>query len=104
MKPYNTTYLHSQATQALAVNGAKVYIVGRTEEKLKTVQQTYGKDISGEIIPIVADITKKSEIEKLVKEIESKEGFLDILFNSMSYRRSLNESKLTIVRCRHRRW
>jgi short-subunit dehydrogenase len=83
MKPYNATYLHSQATQALAVNGAKVYIVGRTEEKLKTVQQTYGKDISGEIIPIVADITKKSEIEKLVKEIESKEGFLDILFNSM---------------------
>ncbi|KAG9639494.1 hypothetical protein KCU98_g13291, partial [Aureobasidium melanogenum] len=53
------------ATQALATNGAKVYIVGRTEEKLKTVQQTYGKDISGEIIPIVGDVTKKSEIEKL---------------------------------------
>ncbi|KAG9632858.1 hypothetical protein KCU98_g15659, partial [Aureobasidium melanogenum] len=53
------------ATQALANNGVKVYIVGRTEEKLKTVQQTYGKDISGEIIPIVGDVTKKSEIEKL---------------------------------------
>ncbi|OBW68034.1 MAG: Uncharacterized protein AUREO_018920 [Aureobasidium pullulans] len=70
------------ATQALATNGSKVYIVGRTEEKLKTVQQTYGKDISGRIIPIVGDVTKKSEIEKLVKEIESKEGFLDILVNN----------------------
>ncbi|KAG9525383.1 NAD(P)-binding protein, partial [Aureobasidium melanogenum] len=70
------------ATQALATNGAKVYIVGRTEDKLKTVQQTYGKDISGEIIPIVGDVTKKSEIEKLVKEIESKEGYLDILVNN----------------------
>ncbi|KAI5236792.1 NAD(P)-binding protein [Aureobasidium subglaciale] len=70
------------ATQALAVNGCKVYIVGRTEEKLKTVQQTYGKNISGEIIPIVGDVTKKSEIEKLVKEIESKEGYLDILINN----------------------
>ncbi|KAG9512407.1 NAD(P)-binding protein, partial [Aureobasidium melanogenum] len=70
------------ATQALATNGAKVYIVGRTEDKLKTVQQTYGKDISGEIIPIVGDVTKKSEIEKLVKEIETKEGYLDILVNN----------------------
>ncbi|KAG9832164.1 NAD(P)-binding protein, partial [Aureobasidium melanogenum] len=51
-------------------------------EKLKTVQQTYGKDISGEIIPIVGDVTKKSEIEKLVKEIETKEGYLDILVNN----------------------
>lgn len=73
-----------QATQALATNGAKVYIVGRTEDKLETVQQTYGKDISGEIIPIVGDVTKKSEIEKLVKDIESKEGYLDILVNSTS--------------------
>ncbi|KAG9696116.1 NAD(P)-binding protein, partial [Aureobasidium melanogenum] len=70
------------ATQALATNGAKVYIVGRTEDKLKTVQQTYGKDISGEIVPIVGDVTKKSEIEKLVKEIETKEGYLDILVNN----------------------
>ena len=40
-------------TQALAVNGAKVYIVGRTQEKLDNVVKTYGKDIEGEIIRLV---------------------------------------------------
>lgn len=70
------------ATQALAVNGAKVYIVGRTEEKLENVVESHGKGIDGEIIPIVADITSKSEIERLVKEIEGKEGKLDVLINN----------------------
>jgi len=32
-------------TQALAVNGAKVYVVGRTKEKLDRVAEIYGKDI-----------------------------------------------------------
>ena len=64
------------ATQALAVNVAKVYIVGRTEEKLETVVKTHGQDLVGEIIPITADITSKSEIAKLVEEIESREKCL----------------------------
>ncbi|KAL9128266.1 MAG: hypothetical protein Q9217_003028 [Psora testacea] len=69
-------------TQALAVNGAKVYIVGRTEEKLETVVKTHGQNIAGEIIPITADITKKDEIDGLVKEIESREKCLCILINN----------------------
>src|SRR5436305_9514215 len=70
------------ATQALAVNGAKVYIVGRTEEKLENVVKSHGQNIAGQIIPITADITSKSEIAKLVQEIESKEGYLSILINN----------------------
>jgi NAD(P)-dependent dehydrogenase (short-subunit alcohol dehydrogenase family) len=70
------------ATQALAVNGAKVYIVGRTREKLETVAKAYGKDIAGSITPITADITSKSEITNLVKEIESREKCLCILINN----------------------
>lgn len=70
------------AVQALAVNGAKVYIVGRTEEKLQTVAETHGKDISGEIIPLVADITSKEQIQDLVKEISSREKYLSILINN----------------------
>jgi len=68
------------ATQAIAVNGAKVYIVGRTE-KLENVVKTHGQGIAGEIIPITADITSKNEIAKLVKEIESREKYLCILIN-----------------------
>ncbi|OLN86573.1 Rhamnolipids biosynthesis 3-oxoacyl-[acyl-carrier-protein] reductase 5 [Colletotrichum chlorophyti] len=70
------------ATQALASNGAKVYITGRTREKLDKVVEQYGKNIEGEIIPIEADLTKKEEITKLVKELESHEHCLCILVNN----------------------
>lgn len=70
------------ATQALAVNGAKVYIVGRTEEKLERVVEVHGKDIAGEIIPITADVSKKEDIKRLVGEISSKEKCLCILINN----------------------
>ncbi|KAI9716697.1 MAG: hypothetical protein M1812_005235 [Candelaria pacifica] len=68
--------------QALAVNGAKVYIVGRTEEKLQTVAETHGKNIAGQIIPLVGDISDKEDIKRFVKEIESKEKCLCILINN----------------------
>ena len=70
------------AVQALAVNGAKVYVVGRTEEKLNTVAEVHGKGIKGEIIPLVGDITSKRHIEELVKEIEKREKSLCILINN----------------------
>ena len=69
-------------TQALATNGAKVYICGRTEEKLERVADLYGKDIPGQIIPITADVSKKEDIKKLVSEISSKEKCLCILVNN----------------------
>lgn len=69
-------------TQTLAVNGAKVYIVGRTEEKLETVVEVHGKDIPGQIIPIVGDVATKDGVQKLVKEIESREKCLCILVNN----------------------
>jgi NAD(P)-dependent dehydrogenase (short-subunit alcohol dehydrogenase family) len=69
-------------TQALAVNGARVYIVGRTAEKLERVAELYGKDIAGQIIPITADITSKDSIKALVKEIGSREDHLSILVNN----------------------
>lgn len=50
-------------TQALAVNGAKVYICGRTEEKLDRVAEVHGKDIAGQIIPIQGDVSSKDGVE-----------------------------------------
>jgi NADP-dependent 3-hydroxy acid dehydrogenase YdfG len=49
--------------QTLAVNGAKVYIVGRTEEKLEKVVEVHGKDIAGQIIPIVGDVSTKAGVQ-----------------------------------------
>ncbi|KAL3474988.1 hypothetical protein BJX99DRAFT_247892 [Aspergillus californicus] len=70
------------ATQALAKNGATVYITGRTKEKLDTVAKLYSQNITGKIIPLQADITKKESIEKLVAEISSREKHLSILINN----------------------
>lgn len=70
------------AAQALAVNGAKVYICGRTKEKLDKVVEVHGQNIEGEIIPLVGDITSKSDISRMLKEIESKEKCLHILINN----------------------
>lgn len=69
-------------TQALAANGAKVYIVGRTQEKLDKVVETYNKEIEGSIIPLQGDVTKKDDVARLVKEVESREPCLCILVNN----------------------
>jgi NAD(P)-dependent dehydrogenase (short-subunit alcohol dehydrogenase family) len=50
-------------TQTLAVNGAKVYIVGRTEEKLNRVVEVHGKDIAGQIIAIQGDVASKEGVQ-----------------------------------------
>ncbi|CAM1501543.1 Fc.00g035270.m01.CDS01 [Cosmosporella sp. VM-42] len=70
------------ATQALANNGAKVYITGRTKEKLDRVVEQYGKDIPGEIIAIPADIGKKEGVRQLYEEYSKKEKCLCILVNN----------------------
>ncbi|KAI0465679.1 hypothetical protein F4859DRAFT_507898 [Xylaria cf. heliscus] len=69
-------------TQALVANGAKVYITGRTGEKLERVVEKYseGEDT---IVPIPSDISSKDGIKKLVCEIESRESNgLHILVNN----------------------
>lgn len=70
------------ATQALATNGAKVYICGRTGEKLDKVVEQYGKDTPGQIIPLQADVSRKDSIRDLVREIEKREKCLCILINN----------------------
>ncbi|KAK4940835.1 hypothetical protein LTR10_019107 [Elasticomyces elasticus] len=73
------------ATQALAANGAKVYITGRRKEVLENTAKTHGpqssdNSLKGEIIPIgPCDVTKKEDLEQLTKEIESKEKYLTLV-------------------------
>ncbi|RFU79884.1 hypothetical protein TARUN_2319 [Trichoderma arundinaceum] len=70
------------AAQALAANGAKVYICGRTKEKLDKAASTHGENASGEIIPIQADVTSKEGIKALVEELKSREKCICILVNN----------------------
>jgi NAD(P)-dependent dehydrogenase (short-subunit alcohol dehydrogenase family) len=71
-------------TQALAVNGAKVYIVGRTKEKLDAVAKQYNGDdvVDGEIIPLQGDVSNKESIARLYDEISKREKCLCILVNN----------------------
>ncbi|OAR00732.1 hypothetical protein LLEC1_00216 [Akanthomyces lecanii] len=70
------------AAQALAANGAKVYIAGRTREKLENASDTHGEQASGQIIPVTADVSSKAGITALVEEIERREESVDILMNN----------------------
>ena len=59
-------------TQALVANGAKVYITGRRQEKLQSTIDQYNSS-PGSIHALAGDISNKSEIQRLVKELGSKE-------------------------------
>lgn len=79
------THLSTSITHKLIpspANGAKVYIVGRSQDKLDNVVKSHGQNISGQIIPITADITKKEDIQRLVTEIESKEKCVCVVINN----------------------
>jgi len=68
--------------QAFAANGSKVYIVGRTTKRLDAATPHSDK-YEGQIIPIVADVTKKEDITRLYDEISSKEKCLCVLVNNV---------------------
>ncbi|KAL8842740.1 MAG: hypothetical protein Q9170_000396 [Blastenia crenularia] len=60
-------------TQALATNGAKVYITGRREEALKSVVEQYNTG-PGKIISLPGDISKKEDVVRLADVVASKES------------------------------
>jgi len=60
-------------TQALASNGAKVYITGRREEALKKVVELYSTG-PGRIIALPGDISQKEDLKRLASELASKES------------------------------
>ncbi|KAG6009656.1 hypothetical protein E4U21_001720 [Claviceps maximensis] len=70
------------ATQALAANGAKVYITGRTKEKLDRVVSEHFQGNDKQVIPLPADISTKEGIQSLLHEVESREKCLCILVNN----------------------
>ena len=68
------------ASQALAANGAKVYITGRRTEALEKAAKSHDPDKGGKIIPIgPCDVRKKEDLERTVKELESKEKYINLL-------------------------
>jgi NADP-dependent 3-hydroxy acid dehydrogenase YdfG len=80
------TGIGQMMTRALIANGArKVYIVGRRLDVLQTTANEFSSSSSssssgkGIIIPIQADLSKKSEVDGLRKKLEAEEKFIDLL-------------------------
>ncbi|GAA5879754.1 hypothetical protein JCM3774_000177 [Rhodotorula dairenensis] len=69
------------ATQALAANGAKVYIIGRRKEALDNVVKNYS-DVEGKIVPLQGDVTKKADLKRIVDEIKKEHEGIHILVNN----------------------
>ncbi|EXJ84706.1 hypothetical protein A1O3_05376 [Capronia epimyces CBS 606.96] len=73
------------AAQALAANGAKVYITSRRKEVLENAAQKHSpqsgdSNLDGQIIPIgPCDVTKKSDLDRITAELESKEKYLSLV-------------------------
>ncbi|RDW91187.1 NAD(P)-binding protein-18 [Coleophoma crateriformis] len=68
------------AAQALAANGAHVYITGRRMEALDQAAKNHSPANGGKITPIgPCDVTKKGDLERIVAEISSKEKYINLL-------------------------
>lgn len=67
------------AAQLLAIEGAKVAALGRTQEEIeKTVTQIQASQ--GEAIPLVADISQPEQMQQATEQIINQWGRLDIVF------------------------
>jgi NAD(P)-dependent dehydrogenase (short-subunit alcohol dehydrogenase family) len=75
------TGLGLMTANALAANGAKVYITGRRVEKLQDAELT-DSESGGSITAIQMDVTDKKSIQDFVSTISSKEKYINLLVNN----------------------
>lgn len=66
--------------QALAQEGAKVAICARQAEPLQEAARALVKETGGDILPIVADVARANDVERLVHETMVRWGRIDLLF------------------------
>ncbi|KAI7088173.1 NAD(P)-binding protein [Hortaea werneckii] len=70
------------SAQALAANGAKVYITGRRVEALEKAAKSHdpSTERGGYIIPLgPCDVTKKEDLQRIVDELSQKETYINML-------------------------
>lgn len=65
-----------------AREGARVAICARGEEVLRATALEITADTGGEVFPVVADVTKPDDIQRLVSAVEERFGQIDILVNN----------------------
>jgi NAD(P)-dependent dehydrogenase (short-subunit alcohol dehydrogenase family) len=77
--------------EGFAQRGAKVVITGREEATLAETAKAIGKDVR----PLVCDIAKKSDIDRLVPQVLKEFGQIDTLVNVAGVNRRMLSEKLS---------
>ncbi|MFD1801940.1 SDR family NAD(P)-dependent oxidoreductase [Mixta tenebrionis] len=67
------------SAQRFAEEGASVVLVGRTREKLNN---TFSRLKAGDHLVVVADVSKREEVEALAGQVEQHYGRVDVLLNN----------------------
>jgi len=75
-------HLGSAISKALAGFGANVIIVGRTEQTLKDFIKQNNSSFGNKFKYFVCDITHEKDFQKVVEDVESTHGAVDILVNN----------------------
>ena len=65
--------------QALAINGAKVYIVGRRLDHLEKAAAEIPQEGGGSVFPLQGDVTDQSSLAKMAEYVEKEDGFINLL-------------------------
>jgi 3-oxoacyl-[acyl-carrier protein] reductase len=68
--------------RGLIAEGCNVVICGRTEETLQQTKQAF-QDLPGTILPLVADVTKRQDIDHLITTASATFDKIDILVNNV---------------------
>lgn len=74
-----------------ASNGASVALVARRADALKSIADACGANA----LPIVADVTKRSDVERVAAETIARFGHIDVWINNVGQGISRNPSELT---------
>ena len=73
--------LGSSAVRLLAARGARVTCVDRDEEALAALVDEMAPDVSGQLLPVPADVGEPDHVQRVVSETVGRFGGIDGLYN-----------------------
>ncbi len=83
------------AATTMAAEGAKVAIVGRTQEKLDKAVAEIQSESNGTVIGVAADVSVESDVQTMVETVVSEFGGVDILVNNAGTSSATTLEKMT---------
>jgi len=83
------------AATTMAAEGAKVAIVGRTQEKLDKAVAEIQSESKGTVIGVAADVSVESDVQTMVETVVSEFGGVDILVNNAGTSSATTLEKMT---------